>query len=356
MSRLFLVLAMIIGLAFFGCGEQADEAGNGVDGDAGEVVADGNGDDSGEAGDDAGSDDIDDAQGDDDDITAISGFDLNTPDLAVGQWIEYGVDDMPETLTLSVVGTEINQGTECYWVQISVSGFVAQMLIDAEGMEEAMEGYEDQFGTFAADPAAYIRENMSDADGMADMFGSDENMDMALEFISAVRIVKFEQQGMIMAIDLIGVPEFLEEVIEDPAFQEQFEQGFEQGFNADGGQEGLDEIMAELDNLQFSIKETTVDVAGSSIDGIEFSVVHPEGQAEAVISTELPLIPLAYAEATGDGETHFIEVRGYGFSGAQDLLPGEPAQTLQAMMFLEGMMSQMGDMGGMGPGQARGMN
>ena len=35
MSRLFLVLAMIIGLAFFGCGEQADEAGNGVDGDNG---------------------------------------------------------------------------------------------------------------------------------------------------------------------------------------------------------------------------------------------------------------------------------------------------------------------------------
>ena len=352
MSRLFLVLAMIIGLAFFGCGEQADEAGNGVDGDNGEVVTDGNGDDSG----DAGNDDITADDSGDQGASSLDGFNLNSPDMAVGQWIEYGADDMPETLTLSVVGTEMNQGTECFWVQISVSGFVAQMLIDAGGMEEAMEGYEDQFGDFAADPAAYIRENMSDATGMADMFGSEDNMDMALEFISAIRIVKFEQQGMIMAIDLIGVPEFLEERMEDPAFQEQFQQGFEQGFNADGGQEGLDEIMAELDNLQFSISETTVDVAGNRIEGIEFSVVHPEGQAEAVISSELPLVPIAYASVTGDGETHFIEVKGYGFSGAEDLLPGEPAQTLQAMMFLEGMMSQMGDMGGMGAGQARGIN
>jgi len=349
MSRLFLVLAMIVGLAFLGCGEQADEAGNGVDGDSGEVVTDGNADDS--IDDDANGHDTDDAH--DGDITAISGFDLDTPDMAVGQWIEYGADNMPETLTLSVIGTEMNQGTECYWIQISASDFVAQMLIDAEGIEAAMEDGQEKFGEFAADPAAYIRENMSDASDMADMFGNEENMEAALEFISAIRIVKFEQQGMIMAIDLIGVPEFLEEVMEDPAFLEQFEQGFEQGFNADGGQEGLDEIMAELDNLQFNMNETTVDVAGNRVDGVEFSVSHPEGQAEAVLSSELPLVPIAYAEVTGDGETHFIEVIGYGFSGAEDLLPGEPAQTLQAMMFLEGMMSQMGDMGA---GQGRGVN
>ncbi|MCK5114975.1 MAG: hypothetical protein KAR44_00105 [Candidatus Aegiribacteria sp.] len=352
MSRLFLVLAMIIGLAFFGCGEQADEAGNGVDGDNGEVTQDGNGDDSGEAGDDAG-DDIGEDDTGDQTVASLGGFDLDSPEMAVGQWIEYGADDMSETLTISVVGAEVNQGTECYWVQISVSDFVAQMLIDAEGMESAMGEYEEQLGEFAADPAAYIRENMSDASSMADMFGNEENMDMALEFISAIRIVKFEQQGMIMAIDLIGVPEFLEEVMEDPAFQEQFEQGFEQGFNADGGQEGLDDILAELDNLQFGITETSVDVAGNRIQGIEFSVTHPEGEIEAVICSELPLVPLAYASATGDGETHFIEVRGYGFSGAQNLLPGEPAQTLQAMMFLEGMMSQMG---AMGADQGRGVN
>ncbi|MCD4701330.1 MAG: hypothetical protein K8S24_05665 [Candidatus Aegiribacteria sp.] len=340
MSRLFFIAAMIIGLAFFGCGEQADEAGNGDDGDNGEVIEAGNGDDSDEAGN--GEDDSDDQE-----IASISGFDLDSPDLAVGQWIEYSADDMSETLTISVIGTEMNQGTECYWVQISVTDFVGQILVDAEGIDNAMEGYEEQFGTFAADPAEYIRENMSDAGGMADLFGNEENMDMALEFISAIRIVKFEQQGMIMAIDMVGVPEFLEEMMDDPAFQDQFTEGFAQGFNAEGGQAGLDEMLTELDNMHFGITETSVDVAGNRVEGIEFSIAHPEGEIEAVISSELPIVPLAYAKVSGDGETHLIEVRGYGFSGAEDLLPGTPAQTIQAMMFLQGMQSQMGAMGGM---------
>ncbi|NOQ23624.1 MAG: hypothetical protein GQ565_13385 [Candidatus Aegiribacteria sp.] len=343
MSRLFFVAAMIIGLAFFGCGEQADEAGNGDVADTGE--------DSSEGADDARSDVIDEGDAEDQGIAAISG--LDTPEMAVGQWIEYSADDMLETLTISVVGTETNQGTECYWVQISVPDFVGQLLIDPEGIETAMEGYEQQFGTFVADPAAYIRENMSDTGGMADMFSNKENMDMALEFIKAIRMIKFEQQGMIMAIDLVGVPEFLEEMMDDPAFKDQFQQGFAQGFNAEGGQDNLNAIISELDDLQFSMTETGVDVAGNRVQGIEFALKHPEGEAEAVITSELPLIPLAYAKVSDDTETHFIEVIGYGFSGAEDLLPGEPAQTIPAMMFLQGMMSQMGDMDG---GQARGMN
>lgn len=329
MSKLLFIMTIIIGIAFFGCGSAADEAGNGDIGDNGEVVDEGNGED--EAGDRG--------------IAAIGEFDLDTPEIAVGQWIEYGADDMLETLMISVVGSETNQGTECYWVQISVPDFVGQILIDPEGMENALEGYEEKFSAFTADPAAYIRENMSDAGGMAELFSNQENMEMALEFISAIRMVKFEQQGAIMAIDLIGVPEFLQEMMDDPAFKDQFQQGFAQGFDAEGGQEGLDEIMAELDNMQFDMNETSVDVAGNTVSGMEFSITHPEGEIEAFISSELPLVPLAYAEVTGDGETHFIEVRGYGFSGAENLLPGEPAQTIPAMMFLQGMQQQMGAMG-----------
>ena len=150
-----------------------------------------------------------------------------------------------------------------------------------------------------------------------------------------------------MAIDLAGVPEFLEGMMDDPAFQEQFQQGFAQGFESEGGQEGLDEIMSELDVMQFGFSDTDVEVAGNRIHGMEFTIEHPEGVAEAVLSSELPLIPLAYAEITSldDNETHFVEVVGYGFSGAENLLPGEPAQTLPAMMFLQGMEQQMGGMG-----------
>lgn len=338
MSKLLFIVVMVIGLAFFGCGEQADQAGNGDDGDNGGVVSDDNGDDNGDAG--------------DHEVIAIEGFDMDTPEMAVGQWIEFGADDYPETVTISVVGTENNQGTECYWVQISAPDFVGQVLVDPVGMKNAMGDYKEQFGTFVADPAAYIRENMSDTGGVAEMFSSEDNIGTAVEFISAIRIIKIEQQGTVMAIDLAGVPEFLEEMMDDPAFQEQFQQGFAQGFDAEGGPEGLNEIMNELDKIEFGMTETSIDIAGNTLHGMEFSIVHPEGEAEAIISAELPLIPLAYAKVSGDGETHTVEVKGYGFSGAENLLPGEPAQTIQAMMFLQGMQSQMGAMGG----QGRGMN
>jgi hypothetical protein len=343
MSKLLFLVVMIISLAIFGCGEQADDAGS-DNGDNGDVIDDaahdGGNDDAHDADDDHG-----DATDDDDHGTMVSGLDLDTPEMAVGQWIEYGADQMRETVTISVVGTEMNQGDECYWVQINADDFVGQVLVDAEGIEAAMEDGQAKFGEFAANPEAYIRENMPDASGMADMFGDQENMEMALEFISALRMVKFEQQGMVMAIDLDGVPEFLEEMMDDPSFQDQFEQGFAQGFNAEGGQEGLDTIMEELDRMEFSIVETDADVAGTHVSGIEFSIVHPEGEISVFLTSELPLIPLAYAEVTGDGETHSIEVRGFGFSGAENLLPGEPAQTIQAMMFLQGMQQQMGAMG-----------
>ncbi|MBN2586886.1 MAG: hypothetical protein JXR55_06305 [Candidatus Fermentibacteraceae bacterium] len=334
---------MIIGLAFFGCGEQAEEVGNGDGADGGST-----GDVTEDGGEHAGG-----TGGDGGERVAVQGFDFETADLEVGQWIEFGADNLPQTVKISVVGTEMNQGTECYWIQISTADFVGQVLVDAEGLETAMADYEDQFGEFAADPAAYIRENMSDATGMANMFGNEESMSMAIEFVRALRMVKFEQQGMVMAVDLAGVADWLEDMMQDPAFQDQFQQGFAQGFNAEGGQEGLDTIISELDNIDFTFEETEVDVAGDNMRGLEFGIAHPEGSVSVVLTSELPILPLAYAEISGDGENHYVEVRGYGFSGAQDLLPGAPAQTIQAMMFLQGMEQQMGAMGAQ---QGRGIN
>jgi len=330
MNKLLLVLAMVIGLAMFGCGEQPEAGTNAGGTDSTAVAADST------VGNDGGND-----HG----APSDAAFDLDTPDLAVGQWIEYGADELAETVTISVVDTEINQGTECFWVQVAGPGFVAQMLIDPSGLEIALADYQRQLDVFLADPAAYIRQNMGDSEQMASMLGNEENMQMALEFISAIRMIKFDQgDGAIMAIDLAGVPEFLETQMADPAFQQQFQQGFAQGFNAEQGQEGLDSIMAELDNMEFSFSETTVDAGGSSIRGIEFSIDHPEMQISAVISNELPIIPLASASFTSveDRESHSVQVRGFGMTGAENLLPGEPVTVLPAMMYLQGMTQQMG--------------
>ncbi|MCK4505844.1 MAG: hypothetical protein KAW14_09515 [Candidatus Aegiribacteria sp.] len=343
MTKLMLVLLMIIGMALSGCGEQPGTAGEGdAEGtDAGEVTG---GDESGDS-----------EGGNGESATGSAILDLSTPELAIGQWIEFGADDIPQTVTISVVATEENQGTECYWVQLSGEDFVAQILVDPIGINIAFEGYEEMFGDFMVDPADYIRENMADADGMADMFGNDENMDKALDFLRAIRMIKFDQQGMIMAIDMAGVPEFLEGMMDDPAFKEQFQQGFTEGFTEEGGQEGLNEFLTELDNIEFAAVETEVEVAGQTVTGLEFSIIHPEGEIVAVISSELPLVPLAYASVTGfeDDESHSVQVRGFGFEGAENLLPGVPAQTIPAMMFLQGMTQQMGEAGAP---QGRGIN
>ncbi len=262
---------------------------------------------------------------------------VEIPEMAIGQWIEYGANNLSETLTISVVSSETNQGTECYWIQISVTDFVGQILVDPESMKTAMESYEQQLGAFVADPEAYIRNNMHDTSSTSNLFFNEESMYIVFKFISAVRMIKFEQQGQLMAIDFAGVPEFLEEIMSDSLFKKQLQQTLTQSFNAEGGQEGLDTIIAELENMQFSMIETDVDVAGTSISSVEFSIVHPEVKVEVVLSSELPLIPFAYGGFAGPGGTSFIEVRGYGFSGTENLLPGEPAQIIQGMMILQGM-------------------
>jgi len=322
---------MIMMFALSGCGQQPDEGTTG-DADSTAVEGDGTGVDQG---------------GDDHGTPAEGAFRFETPDLAVGQWIEYGVDTLPETVKIAVVGTEINQGTECFWIQFSGADFVAQILVDPSGLEIAVEDYQRQLDVFFADPAAYIREHMGDSEQMAAMLGNEENMQMAVEFLKALRMVKFDQGGgVIMAIDLAGVPEFLEQQMADPAFQESFQQGFMQGFDAQQGQEGLDELMGELDSMEFAFEETTVDAGGSRVDGVEFSITHPQAQISAVLSNELPIVPLAYAtvSAVEENETHTVQVRGFGMTGAENLLPGEPAQTIPAMMFLQGMTQQMGAM------------
>ncbi len=353
MTRLMLVIVLALALALFGCGEQGQpEPGPGDDGN-GEVTGDDagtggetDGDGGGEADGDAGGDE--EARPDDRDITGLA---IESPRLEVGQWIEYGVDEMMETLTISVVDSEMKDGVECLWVQMSAEGFVAQILIDPTGLDTAMEGYQVQFNEFMADPAEFIRENMGDTGSMANMFSNEEGMQMALEFLRAIKTVKFEQNGMVTAIDMAGVADFVEEMAADPAFQEQFNQGFAQGFEGEGGPEAMADVLAELDRMEFEFGTTEMVTAGAPIEAVEFSVEHPDGGIEVALSGDLPIIPLAYAEAFSaeDNETHYVEVRGFGFEGAENMMPGEPDQTVPAMMFLQGMQSQM--QGGMGAGQ-----
>ncbi len=329
MSRYLMVL-MMLSVAFMACGGQAGEAGSG-----GEDVAQAAGtvENAAQTSETGGS-------------TSGGDFDFTTSDLEVGQWIEFGIDGGDETFKIAVVGTEMNQGDECYWIQVSSGDFVGQILVEPEGLKTATANYEDFFGEFAEDPKAYIRDRLADVDDMAGVFTAEEGKEVALDFLRAVRMLKFKQQDMVMAIDLQGVADFIENMMNDPAFDEQFTRGFTQGFKEEGGQEDLDKVAEELEKMDFNFEKTAVGVAGNTVQGFEVSVNHPDGSVEIVFSPELPIVPLAHVEASGDGETHVVEVTGYGFSGAENLMPGAPDQTLPAMMFLQGMQQQMGAMGG----------
>jgi len=265
-----------------------------------------------------------------------SDIDFQCPELAVGQWVEYGVSDDTGTAVISVVAEEEFDGVNCLWVQIEVEDFVAQVLIDPVGIASAWVGYEGQLSEFVADPATYIREQLDASDDMAQMFMNEDNIDNAMDFISALKIIKFDNEGMVMALDLTGVPELIEPYMSDPDI-------FTQGFDVpESDQPDMEEFLSELDNIDFGTEELVYTVAGNSIDAWQFSMVHPEGEISFVLSSELPIIPVAYISFadTGDADNSgYIEVVGYGFDGAINKL-GEPVQVLDASMFLQGMLAQ----------------
>ncbi|MBD3370791.1 hypothetical protein GF402_10575 [Candidatus Fermentibacteria bacterium] len=328
MSRLYLVLVLVLGLFLFGCGEQPEQ------GAGGEVTESGEGGPSGGELSGGG-----------------GGIGLDAPELEVGQWITYGVDDEPQEATFGVLSSETFEGTECLWIQIDWGESAAQMLVDPAVLSEAFDSYSMVAETFLEDPAQYIRDNMGEAGDVSAMFTSEENMENALEFIGAFKMIRVDQGGgQILALDLSGVPDALEEMMEDPAFSQSFEQGFQSGMVE--GEADIDEIMAELDRIDFGWDPTEVDVQGTSVSGYEFTMIHPDGGVEVVISDELPVIPLAHAKFTDtqSGEEHVLEVRGFGFDGVEDKLPGEAVQTMDAAMFLQ----MMGSGGGPGAGGGAG--
>ena len=109
MSRFLMILVLVLGLAVFGCGEQASDA-NG-DGDQTEDVTSDTGD-TGDTGDTSDTGDVP--------VGLSSDIDFQCPELAVGQWVEYGVSDETGKAIISVVAEEEFDGVNCLWVQIEV--------------------------------------------------------------------------------------------------------------------------------------------------------------------------------------------------------------------------------------------
>lgn len=333
MRRIALILLMALAIVLFGCGQE--QGGEGEPGEAGEAVEGETqeGEETGETeegGETAGGE-----------MQEVANEIFASPQLEVGQWITYGVDQETEELTIGVLSEEDFEGTPCLWIQFSTPEGAAQLLVDPVALSDAMGSYTGEAAVFFDDPAAYISENMPEGD-MSTMFTDAENQQKMLDFIGALKMLRIDQGGgNILALDLSGVPEALAPFMEDSAMQEQLQAGMGPGQAAD-----MQEVMATLEEMSFEAGETEVEVAGEMLAGNRFFVSHPEGEAEIVFSAELPILPLAYARVMNveDGEEHYIEVRGFGTDGVEDLLPGEPVQTMDAAMFIQMAASQAGQM------------
>ncbi|MFO7949592.1 MAG: hypothetical protein R6U36_04400 [Candidatus Fermentibacteraceae bacterium] len=335
MRRIALILLMALAIVLFGCGQE--QGGEGEPGEAGEAV-EGEAQEGEETGETAGGE-----------MEDVAGEIFASPELEVGQWITYGVDQETEELTIGVLSEEDFQGTRCLWIQFATPEGAAQLLVDPVALSEAMGSYTGEAAVFFDDPAAYITENMPGGD-MSAMFTDAENQQKMLDFVGALKMLRIDQGGgNILALDLSGVPEALAPFMEDSAMQEQLQAGMgpEQA-------EDMEEVMAKLEEMSFEAGETEVEIAGEMLPGNRFFISHPDGEAEIVFSAELPILPLAYARmmSVEDGEEHHIEVRGFGTDGVEDMLPGEPVQTMDAAMFIQmaasqgGQMQQQGGAGG----------
>ncbi len=334
MKRVALILLMALAIVLFGCGqEQGGEAGSEGAGEAVEGETTEGETEEGETeegGETAGGE-----------IEGVAGEIFASPELEVGQWITYGVDQEAGELTIGVLSEEEFQGTSCLWIQFSTPEGAAQLLVDPAALSAAMASYTGEAAVFFGDPAAYIAENMPEGD-MSTMFTDTENQQKMLDFIGALKMLRIDQGGgNILALDLSGVPDALAPFMEDSAMQEQLQAGMGPGQAAD-----MEEVMAALDEMSFEAGETEVEVSGQMLAANSFFISHPEGEAEVIFSSELPILPLAYArvENVEDGEEHYIEVRAFGTDGVEDMLPGEPVQTMDAAMFIQMAASQSGQM------------
>jgi hypothetical protein len=168
-----------------------------------------------------------------------------------------------------------------------------------------------------------------------------ENMDNMMIALRAIRKIKINDGTQLILLDMAGVPELVEQMLLDNP--DLLDQGM--AMNPDQDQE-MQELLAELEQAEFTAEEIEVD----GLACMRFTATHPEkGTLEAVVSTELPIVPIMEARVVPNDpseEGGAVMVSGYGYQGAENLMTGEPDQVMPVAMMLQGMASQFQNAGG----------
>lgn len=261
------------------------------------------------------------------------------PEAAPGQWISFMSDNSEGEFSISILRSEEVAGVTCLWYQIAVEGEVFQVLLDQamfDTLKDEMQVFVSEMGD---DPTAWLQANLADGN-TSQLFMPENDPARLMTFVRSIKMIRIKSDQDIIAIDMTGVPEMVESMIaQNP---EMFDQAGAQ-ISADSDS-SFQEFFTKVQEAEFVLDYEDVTVAGETIGCLTLAITHPdEGTINLAFSNELPIFPLAEASADPidpENEGGRIYASGYGFDGAEDLLPGPATQTIPAAMMLQGLMQQ----------------
>ncbi len=262
------------------------------------------------------------------------------PAPAPGQWISYGSDTSEGEMSVAVISSEDVQGVTCLWYQFSLEDNVIQVLVDQamfDGLRVEMQDFMREMGD---DPSEWIQANLEGGDPSA-LFIPRDDPERMLTMIRAIKMVRIKDGEQIIALDMAGVPELVEQMIaENPDLFSQATAGM----NAEPDPE-FQEFMDQVQEAEFLLDHEEIAVGGRNMGCVTLAITHPdEGTISLAFSSELPIFPLAEAsvdpiDPAEEGGTIFVT--GFAMEGAEDLMPGPATQTIPAAMMLQGLMQQV---------------
>ncbi|MFO7626245.1 MAG: hypothetical protein R6V62_03170 [Candidatus Fermentibacteraceae bacterium] len=325
--RRTMIIALLLGvtLLFTGCGEDpapdATDEGNGetvtpdapVTGDADAVL--------GEAS---------------EDFIAVMD---EMPEAAPGQWISFKSDEAEGEFSIAILRSEDVAGVTCLWYQIAVEDVVFQVLLDQAMFDTLKDEMQDFMAEMGTDPTAWLQTNFAEGN-TSQLFMPDDDPARMMTFVRSIKMIKIKSDEDIIAIDMTGVPEMVESMIaQNP---DMFDQAGAQ-ITAESDS-SFQDFVTKVQEAEFVLDFEDVTVANETIGCLTLSITHPdEGTINLAFSNELPIFPLAEASADPvdpENEGGRIYVSGFGFDGAEDLIPGPATQTIPAAMMLQGLMQQ----------------
>lgn len=261
------------------------------------------------------------------------------PEAAPGQWISFRSDSAEGEFSISILRSEDVAGVTCLWYQIAVEETVFQILLDQAMFDTLKDEMQVFMAEMGDDPTAWLQTNFAEGN-TSQLFMPEDDPARMMTFVRSIKMIRIKSEEEIIAIDMTGVPEMVESMIaQNP---DMFDQAGAQ-ITADSDS-SFQEFLTKVQEAEFVLDFEDVTVANETIGCITLAISHPdEGTINLAFSSELPIFPLAEASADPldpENEGGRIYVSGYGFDGAEDLIPGPATQTIPARMMLQGLMQQ----------------